>query len=195
MNIDAAKSFALDYLMNFVGPEFQYHNLARTLDVFQTVSILAINEKINPDQLALLQTAALYHNLGIYKNYFAPETESVKIIKETLPGFNFKPSEVKSICKLISETNSAYPPTSKLAELLCDAITDYMGRDDYMEISGNLRKELEDCGIKRSYDQEWYLNQLDYLEKHRYYTPTAINTRQDGKLNNIDKVSEVLINL
>jgi exopolyphosphatase/pppGpp-phosphohydrolase len=195
MNIDSAKSFALDYLMNFVGPGFQFHNLSRTLDVFQSVSILAINENTNQKDLTLLQTAALYHNLGIHKSYFTPETESVKIIQETLPGFDFKPSEIKFISKLISETNSAYPPNSKLGELLCDAVTDYLGRDDYMEISGYLRKEMEDCGIKRSFDQEWFLNQLDYLEKHRYYTPSAINTRQEGKLNNIDRISEILINL
>ena len=195
MNIDAAKSFALDYLMNFVGPEYQFNNLARTLDVFQTVSILAINEEITSKEMDLLQTAALFHNLGIHKNYFIPEAESIKIIKETLPGFDFKANDVKYICKLIAETNTAYPPTSKSGKLLCDAITDYLGRDDYFDLLEGLRKELEECGIKRSFDQEWYLNQLDYLEKHRYYSSTAINYRQDGKLNNIDKISEILINM
>ena len=195
MNIDAAKSYALDYLMNFVGPEYQFNNLARTLDVFQTVSILALNEEVSSKELDLLQTAALYHNLGIHKNYYAPEAESIKIIKETLPGFDFKTNEVKFICKLIAETNSTYPPSSKSGKLLCDAMTDYLGRDDYFELLEGLRKELEECGVKRSFDQEWYLNQLDFLEKHHYYSSTAIKTRQDGKLNNIDKISEILINM
>ena len=70
MNIDAAKSFALDFLINFVGPEFPYHNLSHTMDVFQSASILALNENINQKDMVLLQTAAMYYDLGIHTNYY-----------------------------------------------------------------------------------------------------------------------------
>jgi predicted metal-dependent HD superfamily phosphohydrolase len=195
MNIDAAKSFALDYLINFVGPEFHYHNLAHTLDVFQSVSILAIAEKVNEKDLVLLQTAALYHDLGIHKNYYSHEQESIKIIQNELANFDFTNSEIKTICKLIDDTNFPNPPKSRMGELLCDADLDYLGRDDYFEISARLRTEWEECGIKRSFDQDWYLGQLDFLEQHHYYSATAKKTRDEGKKINIEKVSEILIGL
>lgn len=195
MNIDAAKSFALDYLLNFVGPEFHYHNLAHTMDVFQSVSMLALSEKINQKDMVLLQTAALYHDLGIHTNYYKNEEESIKIIKINLPNFEFTSSEIKVICKLVADTNIPSNPKTKMGELLYDADLDYLGRADYLEVSARLRKEWEEWGYKRSFDKEWFLYQLDFLENHVYYSETAKRTRNDGRLLNIEKVSEILISL
>ncbi|MEI6851623.1 MAG: HD domain-containing protein [Bacteroidota bacterium] len=195
MNIDAAKSFALDYLLNFVGPEFHYHNLNHTMDVFQSVSMLAIAEKINQKDMVLLQTAALYHDLGIHTNYYNHEEESIKIIQANLPDFEFTSSEIKTICKLVADTNVPSNPKTKMGELLCDADLDYLGRGDYFEISARLRREWEEWGFKRSFDKDWYLFQLDFLENHHYYSETAKKTRNEGKMLNIEKVSEILISL
>jgi predicted metal-dependent HD superfamily phosphohydrolase len=195
MNIDAAKSFALEYLINFVGPEFHYHNLSHTMDVFQSVSMLAIAERINQKNMILLQTAALYHDLGIHTNYYKHEEESIKIIKSNLPDFEFTSSEIKIISKLVADTNIPSNPHSKMGELLCDADLDYLGREDFLEISARLRKEWEELGGKAFSDKEWYLFQLDFLENHRYYSATAKKTRNEGKLLNIEKVSEILISL
>jgi uncharacterized protein len=195
MNIDAAKSFALDYLTNFIGPKFHYHNMAHALDVFQSVSILAMAENIKENDLVLLQTAALYHDLGIHIDYFKHEAESNKIVRKALPDFGFSSSEINRICALISDTCLPCPPHSKMGELLCDADLDYLGRDDYFEIADRLRKEWEECDIKCSTEQEWYVSQLDFLENHHYNTDSAKKTRNEGKQKNIDRVTEILINL
>lgn len=195
MDLNAAKSYALDYLMKFVGQDFQYHNLSHTLDVFQSVSMLALSEKINEHDLILLQTAALYHDMGIHINYFGHEKESIQIIERVLPGFDFKPSEITAISKLIADTCITCIPQNNLGKLLCDADLDYLGREDYLEISKLLRKEWEICGIKTFTDKEWYFHQLDYLSKHRYYSDTAKKTRNKGRLNNIDVISKILKNL
>jgi predicted metal-dependent HD superfamily phosphohydrolase len=195
MNIDAARSFALEYLTNSVGPEFHYHNLSHTMDVFQSVSMLAIAEKIDQKNMVLLQTAALFHDLGIHTNYYNHEEESIKIIKSNLPDFEFTPSEIKIICKLVADTNIPSNPKTKMGELLCDADLDYLGREDYMEISARLRKEREEWGGIYSTDKEWYLFQLDFLDNHRYFSFTAKKTRNEGKMLNIEKVSEILISL
>jgi len=195
MNLDAAKSFALEYLINFVGPEFHYHNLSHTMDVFQSVSILAISEKINQRDMVLLQTAALYHDLGIHADYYNHEEESIKIIKSNLPDFEFISSEIKIICKLVEDTNIPSNPKTKMGELLCDADLDYLGREDFFEISDRLRKEREELGFKYLTEKEWYLFQLDFLENHCYYSTSSKKNRNEGKLHNIEKVSEILISL
>jgi predicted metal-dependent HD superfamily phosphohydrolase len=195
MNIDAARSFALEYLNNFVGPEFHYHNLSHTMDVFQSVSILAIAEKIDQKNLVLLQTAALYHDLGIHADYNNHEEESIKIIKSNLPDFEFSASDIKIICKLVEDTNIPRKPKTKMGELLCDADLDYLGREDFMEISNRLRSEREALGYQKLSDKEWYIFQLDFLENHRYYSVTAQKNRIEGKSSNIEKVSQILIKL
>jgi predicted metal-dependent HD superfamily phosphohydrolase len=195
MNLDAAKSYALDFLINHIGPEFHYHNLNHTLDVFQAVSILAINEKVSEKNLILLQTAALYHDLGIYINYDSHEEESIKIIENILPGLNFSHSDISIISKLISGTNIYAVPYSKMGELLCDADLDYLGRNDYLTISNGLRKEWKTMGIKRVSDKEWYQFQIKFLENHHYFSSTANLTRNKGKINNLKKVAGLLESL
>lgn len=194
MNLDAAKSFALDYLIKNIGPEFHYHNMSHTMDVFQSVGILAINENVKPNDLLLLQTAALYHDLGIHKDYFHHEDIAVKLVEEVLPAFDFDREQIKAISKLILDTRYKCVPNSKLGELIGDADLDYLGREDFLEISGRLRKEWEVYEIKHVTDKEWYLYQIDFLNKHEYYTASAKTSRDNGKQKNIDKLGELLIN-
>jgi exopolyphosphatase/pppGpp-phosphohydrolase len=195
MNLDAARSYALDYLKNSTDPAYHYHNMSHTLDVFHSVSILAISEKISRKNQNLLQTAALFHDLGIYKKYDRHEEESIQIMQNALPGFDYRRSEIKTICKLISDTNILGSPKTEMGKLLRDADLDYLGREDYFKISEQLRKEWEELGIKKANDKEWYEFQIKFLEDHSYYSKTARITRNEGKINNLKKVSKLLVNL
>jgi predicted metal-dependent HD superfamily phosphohydrolase len=192
MNIDAAKSYALEFLKINAGSQFHYHNLAHTLDVYQSVTLIAESEKISASYLALLQVAALYHDLGIMIKYHTHEEDSIKIARLVLPGFDFKSDDIDTISRFIADTHIPSFPKSELGKLLCDADLDYMGRNDYFEISERLKLEWETLGIKKYTYREWNLFQLDFLSKHEYFTKSARQTRNKGKVLNIKKISELL---
>jgi hypothetical protein len=40
--------------------------------------------------------------------------------------------------------------------------------------------------------KEWYQLQIKFLTEHKYYTKTAIDLRQNGKLKNIEDIKELL---
>ena len=74
---------------------------------------------------------------------------------------------------------------------MCDADLDYLGRDDFHEIADRLRRELREHG-KIDSDRKWDEIQIHFLTAHRYFTDTAINTRQEKKLENIQEIRDRL---
>lgn len=195
MNIHLAKEYALNYLKTNIGPDFFYHNIEHTLDVFNSVKTLALSENTKPNDLILLQTAALFHDTGIHLDYFNHEEVSVGISKKVLPGFGYNEGQIKIISKLIMDTCIKCKPKSKLGEILSDADLDYLGREDYFDISNLLRKEWEVCGVKKVTDNEWYTYQLNYMNNHQYYSDAAKKSRNQGKLKNVARLEDLLISL
>ncbi|MCK9612757.1 MAG: hypothetical protein PHR81_00260 [Bacteroidales bacterium] len=51
---------------------------------------------------------------------------------------------------------------NKLEKLLCDADLDYLGREDYMEISNRLRREWDVFGIKNIMKQNGSAIKLNF---------------------------------
>jgi len=195
MDIDAARSYCVRFFEDNNFSTLYYHNLSHTLDVTKRVTFLANSEKAKGNEIILLQTAALFHDLGIIANYYNHEKESVNIIRKTLPDFGYKKTEIETICKLVLDTEISKRPRSKSGKLLRDADLDYLGRNDYFEISELLRKEWEVLEVKKFPDKEWYRFQKAYLNNHRFNSVTSCLTRNEGILNNINKLSEILKNL
>ena len=85
-------------------------------------------------------------------------------------------------------------PQGLLQELLCDADLDSLGREDFLETSHNLRRELEAHGASMPL-KEWYRRQLDFLSTHRYFTAAARSLRDAGKQRNITELQRRLAEL
>jgi hypothetical protein len=192
MNSEAAISFTLKRIEQIEKTKYYYHNVDHTMDVLNTIGLYASIEKINDNKLILLKTASAFHDIGITINYENHEEESVLFAQKTLPQFDYSSNEIQQICELIRATKIPTMAKNKLEELLCDADLDYLGRDDYFEISNLLRKEWNALNFKKYTDQEWFLFQLTFLKAHTYYTPMVQNMRNEGKIKNIKKVWELI---
>ncbi|MBO0932568.1 HD domain-containing protein [Fibrella aquatilis] len=176
---------ACDYMLNRLARELDsrltYHNLAHTTDVMAQTARIAQAEGItNPTQLALLQTAACYHDSGFLNVYDQHEAEGCRIATDTLPRFGYSPAQINTICRLISATKIPQSPTDKLGEILCDADLDYLGRSDYSTISGHLLTEW--LAFDRIPDPaQWGAIQRNFLSQHRYFTATNRRLRSHSK--------------
>ena len=82
-------------------------------------------------------------------------------------------------------------PQNKLQQIICDADLDYLGRDDFHQISDTLRRELRDHG-KINSDRLWDELQIKFLEAHQYFTKSAIKLRQEKKLKHIEEIKQRL---
>jgi predicted metal-dependent HD superfamily phosphohydrolase len=192
MDFEAAKSYAFKRLRTEVSNNYYYHNIRHTFDVWLATVMLASSEKIVGIDMILLQTAAVFHDLGMIDRYDSHEEESVRIANNVLPGFDYKPVEIEKVNSMIFATQFLTPPKNTLERVLCDADLDYLGRPDYFAVSQHLRKEWEVLGINKFSQHQWYIYQEEFLQSHKYFTRAAIQSRNEGKYLNLKKVKGLL---
>jgi len=194
MHLQAAEDFILNELRRGLAPSLTYHGLAHTLDVALAATALAAAEGLTePEPLALLRTAALYHDAGFLYTYQQHEARGSELVRATLPGFGYSPGQVEQICALIMATQYPQQPADHLAQILCDADLDYLGRPDFEPISTSLFHEL--TGQQLIADEyAWFQLQEGFLTSHHYWTATAQARRSAPKQAQLEQIRERLAN-
>ncbi|GAB3288023.1 HD domain-containing protein [Hymenobacter tenuis] len=182
MDCPRAEAYVLDQLRQHLPPTLYYHGLHHTLDVVEQAQSLAAAEGISdPEDLALLRVAALYHDVGFLTAYQGHEACGCEIVRQVLPGFGFSEAHVALICQMIMATQVPQSPgPSVLAQLLCDADLDYLGRPDFWPISQTLYAELRQRNMVAD-ERAWNQIQVKFLEAHSYWTASALHRREAEK--------------
>jgi predicted metal-dependent HD superfamily phosphohydrolase len=192
MNFEGAKTYILDKLGKELNPQLTYHSVDHTLDVLQSAIRLAEMEHVAAEDLVLLKTACLFHDTGMLVTYKGHEEASVQICNDTLPLFGYNPGQIKAVTEMILTTQLPQSASYNLDKILCDADLDYLGRPDYFMIAHKLKYEWEVLDIYKTSLHQWYKIQKDFLTNHRYFTPSAIETRQESKLQNLGEILAIL---
>ncbi|WP_430812725.1 adenylate/guanylate cyclase domain-containing protein [Carboxylicivirga sp. 1411-1] len=187
------ETFILNKLNNELSENIQYHNGAHTKDVLTRVEILARGEKVSSEDLLLLKTAALLHDVGFLVEYDNHEDNSIKFTKEILPGFKYEDDQIEQVVELINATRHENKPRNYLERILKDADLDYLGRADFISLSDKLYKELNTYNGKMSI-KEWNQQQYEFIGSHTYYTATARELRQVNKTRQLQKLKALVDN-
>ena len=180
MKFEEAKAFILSRLREQLPDDLYYHGLHHTLDVCNSVEELAKAENVNGESLLLLKTAALFHDSGFLQQYINNEPVAVSIAEEYLPQFNYSTDQINIISKIILSTRIPQRPSNHVEEIMCDADLDYLGRDDFFQISETLKKEWLAYGLITN-DEEYNHKQVQFFNQHNYFTQTARLTREPKK--------------
>jgi class 3 adenylate cyclase/predicted metal-dependent HD superfamily phosphohydrolase len=181
----------LQYLNDNLDENLHYHGAFHTANVVKAVERLAIAEGIINEDTLLLKAAALFHDIGFVKQYEHNEAIGADMAREWLPKYGFSSEQIEKVYSLILITNVETDPNSLLEKIIRDADLDYLGREDFMVISENLKKELMIRG-RISSDKQWDEIQVDFLAKHRYYTESARKLRRPLKEHHLGLVKERL---
>ena len=176
--------YILKRLTEELSPKLHYHSVRHTIDVYEVAKMLAQKEKVGKDDTALLLIAALYHDSGYLYTNIGHEAVSCRIAADHLPVFNYNAVHIEKICAVIAVTELPQQPKSKLEQIICDADLDYLGRDDYFQIAHGLYLELSEAGIITGEDA-WHRLQVEFLQKHCYFTDTAKHLRDQKKQENL----------
>lgn len=189
---EGAKRYALYLLENELPNDLSYHNLFHTRDeVLPAAEKFAALERINGENLLLIQTAALYHDIGFVSTYEQHEQAGAEICTRTLPGFGYDQEQIKAICRMIMATRLPQSPTNLLEEIIADADLSVLGNGNFFEKNKLLRCELAAHGNNTSCEQ-WYREQLNFMRNHRYFTQAARRLGSSGKQKNIECLSQKL---
>ncbi|MGB8643947.1 MAG: phosphohydrolase [Anaerolineae bacterium] len=194
-DFEAAKQYALDRLARELSPVLIYHSLEHTRDeVVPAAERLARMEGLTGEPLLLLRTAAYFHDLGFVERYLDNEVIAVRIAAENLPRFGYTPEQIKTITGIIMVTRLPQTPHNHMEEIMADADLDGLGREDFIEREHALRAEWTALG--RNYtEEEWYREQVTFLQSHHYFTESARRLRQAGQQYNIDCCLQILAKL
>ena len=180
MDFQQAKKYITARQRKDLPKHLSYHSLSHIKDVYASAKRIAKAEGITGEDLTLLLTAALYHDCGFMVQAKDHERISCDIARQNLPGFGYSPEQIERLCGMIMATRVPQEPHNLLEQIICDADLDYLGRDDFSTIGDKLFLELQVYGIIRD-EREWNELQVRFLEKHHYFTQTAIATRKSLK--------------
>ncbi len=183
MQYERAYVYLMPRLEKELPPHLTYHNAAHTKEVIDAVEKLADAEAVTAHEKTLLRTAALFHDAGFLEGYDDHEERSCGIARQQLPLFGYAEKEVEEICRLIRATRITQKPADKLEAILCDADLSYLGTDTYFPRAEALFVELQNVGKLKTWE-EWQKIQLQFIEAHRYASPTAIRLYTPKKSHN-----------
>jgi len=191
INYRKAERHIMKILKAELSPNLHYHGIHHTLDVVEAAERIAIMEGVLDEDIFVLKSAATYHDAGFVEQYDKNEPVGARMAAEILPLYGYTEEQVAVVHELIYATIIPHAPKNKLQQIICDADLDYLGRDDFHQISDTLRRELRDHG-KINSDRLWDELQIKFLEAHTYFTKSAIKLRQEKKQKHIDEIKQRL---
>lgn len=182
----------LDKMEKELPPDLYYHNVKHTVDVVTQVELIGLGENISDEELLLLKTAALFHDIGHVVSYDSHEYFSTLIAREILADYNYTHSQIEIVCELIMATKLPPQPSNKLEEIICDADLDYLGRSDMIPVSNSLYYEMKKRKIVDSLN-DWNNMQIRFISDHQYFTETARTLREVNKQLQIQRIKNLIV--
>ena len=186
---DDLEEFILDKLERELPKYLYYHNLKHTVDVVIQSEIIGRGEGITDEEMLLLKTAALFHDIGQTVQSKDHEEISAQIAREILPKYQYTSEQIETICSIIKATKLPPNPKTLLEKIICDADLDYLGRKDFIAVSNNLYRELREQNLVGDIN-EWNRMQIKFLTNHQYFTQTANNLREVNKQTQIERLKQ-----
>lgn len=179
-------------LENELSPKFTYHNASHTARVMEIASQLADEEGLDEHDKKIVATAGLFHDAGFLLGAEEHEEKSCTLARELLPAYEYSPTQIDEVCRLIRSTKDPKNPKDKLEGIVCDADLSYLGTDSFQTFSAKLYKELKTLRKISSIDN-WSEQQADFMRSHRFYTASAkrlFNGKKEQNLQYLSKTSK-----
>ncbi len=150
-----------------------FHDLEHTLAVVRAAADIGRASGLGVQDLRMLELAALYHDTGYTTHYQGHEQASADFAAQHLTELGIPKRSVDRIRTLIMATRMHAPPRTLLQRVLRDADSAKAGQVDFRDRSERLRRELEHAFGKPIGAKAWTLENIGYLEQHRFYTAYA----------------------
>ena len=168
---------------------YRYHSVDHILRVLEKATLIASYQKATKKETKLIQIAALFHDTGFIKSHQNHEEISCEIAKEYLANYAMNADEINKIIGMIMATKIPQTPHNYLDEILADADLEYLGTNDFERISGYLFLELKHLNPDLT-EKKWHEIQINFMEKHTYFTDYGKKYLCDVKNKNLKELKE-----
>lgn len=168
-----------------------YHGLHHTLDVLNVCNQYLKRGSFDSHASKLLKLGALLHDIGFTVSIHDHEIRGCEITEKLMKKYAFANEDIEKVKGLIMATRIPQTPKNLLEKVICDADLDYLGRNDFYEISDQLFKELQYHSMI-SVESQWNEIQINFLEAHKFHTAFGIKERQPEKERRIEELKDLL---
>lgn len=174
-------------LLHEIPQSYTYHSLRHTLDVVEQSILIARGERLEERDIDILKIAALFHDIGYVRARRDHEVISVEIFRKYGQEYGLPDDIQDTVCGCILSTKIPQQPVTLLEKILCDADLDYLGREDFGEISEMLFGEMLSCNEIPN-REEWDQLQVRFLSQVNYHTEYSRKTRSGQLHRNLEAV-------
>ena len=178
------------FLLKELPLYYTYHSIEHFRDVVKQAERIAKKEKIDKAGILDIKLAAWLHDVGYIWGPLDHEEKSVEYAKVILNEMKFPKSKIGLITGMIMATKMPQSPKNHFEQIICDADLDYLGRNDFEDISSNLLKELEINQKITNFN--WLKIQEKFLKSHSYFTLTSQKSREKNKQKRLRKIKDIL---
>jgi uncharacterized protein len=190
MREEKTKSELIGLLSSKLSPHLTYHGLHHTIDVHDVCVFYADHYDLPIRETMLLKIAALGHDTGFTEIYADHERVGAEITDAIMDRHGFSKADRGLVGDLILATKIPQNPGSFLAQIICDADLDYLGRDDFMTVGLTLKEEWRHYEIVPSVDENFDKIQIGFLKSHYFHTTYAVKHRSPLKQKHLKTIIE-----
>lgn len=191
--LQEAQHYVKNLFATRTNKSLTYHNYDHTWDVVQACEQMASHYNISEGDHLILITAAWFHDTGYLtvgpKDH---EDESQRICKAFLKERNASVEFINQVNECIAATRMPAAPQNLLQQILCDADLFHLGTDNFAIRSKQLREEFGNFQKEPIGKREWRQANIDFLERHRYFTDYAREHQEPAKLKHLKELKEKL---
>jgi len=189
--LEKVDKFVLQLFTEKLPNTFIYHNYNHTQRVVKSTKELIENSEINVKEERALLLAAWLHDTGYTVKSEGHEEESIRIAKDFLTEENVDKEITEMVVKYISTTRMSAIPETLPEKIIKDADSSHLSKEYFEETSEFLRQELKIQKIRNFSTNEWVEENIKlFTQKHRYYTPYAIEKWKPKKDENLLSILE-----
>ncbi|MCA6471618.1 MAG: YitT family protein [Chitinophagaceae bacterium] len=187
MRLDELYPIVIRKLSEGLPAYLTYHNVAHTRQVVDTAAAIGAEERLTDDEMILVKTAALLHDIGFLQSSENHEAISCQYAGKLLPDFGYSSEQIDQICSIILATKIPQSPQNLLAKIVCDADLFYLGTEEYSQRAAQLEAELRSTGVLTP-QSDWIGTQINFLSEHHYLTDHARGNCELIKQRNLEQL-------
>lgn len=182
---------AKKYVNRLLSPlnNHYYHSYEHSIDVMQRAIYLSEKENLSVDDIEIMALAWLFHDTWFVVKYDKNEPIWAIIAKNYLLSINYPKERIEKIWEIILATDPDYKnPKNIYEKIIKDSDMDNLWRDDFLQKSNDIKREIETIKKIKLKDPEWNHSLVELLKDHKYNTDSQKMERNKKKIENLEKI-------
>lgn len=169
-----------------------YHDIEHTKRVVQVSKEIGIASGLSEKELAIVQIAAWFHDIGYFETVAGHEEKSAIAAAVFLSKYNFPIEHITKVRNCILATKVPQQPKTNLEKIICDADLHHLGSDIFFDLNEKYIAERENLEELAQSQQHWIGESIKFLSEHKFHTQYAKKIYSDRKNKNIEILHDQL---